>query len=820
MLQVQAKQPIDKTSLAVQTIFDLQFVIYLLVAQGNDEQALALLNDDTRTGIRSSIGAASWEFVCEKIDILQRLQKWEELKQFCSELLSDAALEASGTDNIPKYSHGSAGDDWAVWIGLLKACCQLGRENELMASGLLENENLKKRHRLLAGVRLQTYCQRLGNTSEQLITALAMYQNEYRLSPACFRDLRYFTTRLTAFEKKEMVSIADRCSREEQAITRVSEGVESSATDCVKSEINALKLDYHLIVSASTHLVNTRQLESFIASCLRLYEISLQLEGDLPPTERRCGDDAAILAAIACIHLYHEGKPMAQLQATLILERLLKHSKHNYEAILLAIRLYVCQGAFSKAFDLYTRLDIKNIQILTEAWILLTRISTLYPHGTEKARDVHALLQGYNGYMQEKIAARAKISWAYINQENFKGLCEAYDFLTMCEDSISGFLLGAEFSRIDWRKSLCHGQKYVEDPLYNEEDWTDIREVAAFPNYEHQGQPHIEQYMRAGPVPSVIWIDLQSCLMNLRNYFHAKFVNKNVENVLDEADGTNGIEADDYASLSKNEFQSSSGLTPCEAWSARPIYAISSALLAVLAAHQKALEGDLEQSDRSESSSGAQNWDLNFLRRDKAIADWDVSLLQRAEILLSSAIREMSSVLEAHRFFENFADDPIKVFGARQWEVLHVYYMTSELCALYIGVLGVAVAFSRKLNEAAETFPQLSRLQYMINTNRWSDALDGVKARGAAILREYQQGVRILRAHWRDGGNIDGVVDVILEKGNSSLSTEDFKESLRLVLPRDFVVEKSRELADSWIDGLDGVLKEQDITSWFMGEDG
>ena len=158
--------------------------------------------------------------------------------------------------------------------------------------------------------------------------------------------------------------------------------MQSSKIPWLVSEINVLKLDYYLIVSRSVSGADVASLEllkAFISNCLRLYKLSLPLGSDLPPSERRPGDDAAILAAMALIRLYIEGDKTALLRSTMVLEYLLSHSKHNYDALLILIRLYTYLGVATQAVEHYKRLDIKNVQHSTIAWILFMRLSSIHP---------------------------------------------------------------------------------------------------------------------------------------------------------------------------------------------------------------------------------------------------------------------------------------------------------------------------------------------------------------------------------------------------------------------------------------------------------
>ena len=106
----------------------------------------------------------------------------------------------------------------------------------------------------------------------------------------------------------------------------------------------------------------------------------MPLSHDLPVSERQLGDDAAILAAMGCIHLFETGDERGLVRAATILEMLLSNSAHNYDAQLIIIRVYIYLGLGAQAISHYARLDIKHLQYLTNSWIMFTRISTIHPH--------------------------------------------------------------------------------------------------------------------------------------------------------------------------------------------------------------------------------------------------------------------------------------------------------------------------------------------------------------------------------------------------------------------------------------------------------
>lgn len=146
------------------------------------------------------------------------------------------------------------------------------------------------------------------------------------------------------------------------------------------SEINVLKLDYFLVVSKHPNFYERALLEAFVCNCLRLYKVSLALGSQLPLSERRPGDDAAILAVMAMFHMLKLGEHNAVLRSVAVLEMVLAHSRHNYDALLLQIRLALVLGTASIAMGRYSQLCVKNMQHATLSWILFTRISTLHPY--------------------------------------------------------------------------------------------------------------------------------------------------------------------------------------------------------------------------------------------------------------------------------------------------------------------------------------------------------------------------------------------------------------------------------------------------------
>lgn len=85
------------------------------------------------------------------------------------------------------------------------------------------------------------------------------------------------------------------------------------------------------------------------------------------------------------VRLYRSRIPAynnALLRAILVLELLLRHSYHNYDALLILLRIYMFYGAGSQAMARYCVLSMKNMQNASLSWLLHTRISTIHPNAS------------------------------------------------------------------------------------------------------------------------------------------------------------------------------------------------------------------------------------------------------------------------------------------------------------------------------------------------------------------------------------------------------------------------------------------------------
>ena len=259
-------------------------------------------------------------------------------------------------------------------------------------------------------------------------------------------------------------------------------------------ELNRLKLDYNFIVVRTRHERKSALMTRLVQACLQLHRVSIQLNLDLPSSDQGPLDDALVLAALALVHLYRLGDRPAILKAVVVLEYLLPHSKHNYEAMLVLIQLYMYLGLGALAIDRYARLSIKNIQHASISWILFPRLSRIHPHPVQvlsggpassvfnPLQEVKVALDWYDnsGTMTSKAMDRAITGNQY---PTIIGLLETQELL---QSEVSRMILHHE------HMNLTQLQNHV--PIAYKEAGTvaetilDSRDRSAFPNYEPTGQ--------------------------------------------------------------------------------------------------------------------------------------------------------------------------------------------------------------------------------------------------------------------------------------------------------------------------------------------
>lgn len=138
-------QQFSKNGRALSTLEDVLLLLKVYRAQQKYTEALLVL-DDPRTAINSPLGKNSWELVRQKIELYEICKHWNELWQFCKELLEDAHPHNTlNKSRSPFHQFGTVGDDWKMWAGLLLATREINSSEYVPSSmcALVERIHIK-----------------------------------------------------------------------------------------------------------------------------------------------------------------------------------------------------------------------------------------------------------------------------------------------------------------------------------------------------------------------------------------------------------------------------------------------------------------------------------------------------------------------------------------------------------------------------------------------------------------------------------------------------------------------------------------------------
>ena len=800
----QALKPIDVSSITLQTPRDLQFLLHVFRRQGQSEAALTIILDDKRTGLRSAIAAGSWSLLKEFLKIFEACKKWDQIWQICHDVLSDASLARSGKDASPVYSYGSIGDDFNVWKTLARSAAEIGSDKVISETNaaLDSLDRLDLRSRILARLELELHPRRQTSSVEPLRTTLFDYIHRFCASPSLFKDLSYFFPRVPASVRKDLVFEIQKTARE---IIPNIDGREGAWIRWIKGEINVLKLEYNLIISYNENLPNVDLLESFATSCLDLYRLSLGLEQDLPTTERRCGDDAAILAAMTFVHLAHLQNSPGLLQSAVILERLLVQSPHNYDALLLLIRIYINMGAVSRAFDTYEKLDIKNIQGFTVSWLLLTRISTLHPHYSKTYRcSPHGLISEYLQWLNEKLTVRQRFQQKYIENDNAVGFCEMYRLIEMLDKSCSRLILDDEWIRI----ARCVGDQEMDPPGSCKrpavDASNDVRDSSAVPSYEHHKQPTMDQYIRPGPIPSQRWDKFQTCLNILHLVFRGyddvdrsiqQFQQFEVRELISsnvKARSPQNVEPD------CNNTESVMELTCAE----RQVLELAGPMIKAL--HEMA---SLHEDLRSRGT-------IEFANLQSC-----VDRLEEFETMLHEGVSAVYDYYMISPYWDNVSKNPSMLAGSVDWQFFHDCYVKLDFGELYNKFLHVVEELRKIVMKRFIGHPSYQpKLSSFTDATVLRQKVLDLRLQFATTSEHQGLVAEELQCFYRQDGRIEKMIDSILGRsgGGAHEISDDLKNALAACLDEGSVKTCCEELAASLADCLDGMIEHaQAASGWF-----
>jgi N-terminal acetyltransferase B complex non-catalytic subunit len=258
-------------------------------------------------------------------------------------------------------------------------------------------------------------------------------------------------------------------------------------------------------------------LQSFIKDTLATYNAAVSLGPTELPTDNHCGDDSAILAAMAWVRLYHLSPTTYKsslLKAITVLEDALSRSVHDYQILLILTRLYLLLGAPTTAYKLYKRLSIKQIQNDTMSHYYFSRISSLHPGDSEISRELGTISKLYHN-IQRQIPDMLVGAYEQSSYGQLEGYVQLGDRLRLSYWS--------SISRLERLRTIrFRNEPKVDQPKAPGVEW-DNRDFGIIHNFELSSQPSFEaRFLRTGPLQGKGWINVFELLEDVSDALESK----------------------------------------------------------------------------------------------------------------------------------------------------------------------------------------------------------------------------------------------------------------------------------------------------------
>ncbi|TGZ85435.1 hypothetical protein EX30DRAFT_314483 [Ascodesmis nigricans] len=509
--------PADTTIIparGIQTSQEINLMLELIPhinPQEADKLCLEVLNSNN-LGVDSTVGSGDWWGLARKrLDLLEKTEDWKTLYALCKSLLPGGNSENGDSANgeQSKREITGRGDDWRVWKGFVQAAGKLydAGDKSVSQEALEKIVNHRKiaaagssRNGDLALVKFASFFHDKSDGPEGTPTlqeAVEEYFDRICTKNCCFEDLQEYLEMLEDVEQQDFLKYV------EKKIASMPQEMENQTIDAINAIINQQKFIYLTSISKldTASPATTKTVTAFVTANIQIYTNALQLGTKLLVTDNQYGDDAALLSVMGLIRLFTltptDQAPL--YQSIVILETLLQKSKHNYQALLLLVRLYLLIGSIGQAVTTYPRLNIKQVQNDTLSHYLTTRISTLLPNDRRVSVLISDALEIYD-------SSRAQS--ANMLQLGFErgGYAQMMGFIELSQriaGSVCRTMGEIELHRIS-RLTSTPSPEHLQEVGVKGQVW-DNRDFDVILNSELSSKPSFESTIRLGPKPAERW---------------------------------------------------------------------------------------------------------------------------------------------------------------------------------------------------------------------------------------------------------------------------------------------------------------------------
>ncbi|KAL2833431.1 N-acetyltransferase B complex non catalytic subunit-domain-containing protein [Aspergillus cavernicola] len=736
---------------ALQSAEELLLLVKIYESQGRHAEIVKIL-DSENLGIKSNIIQNDWSFIGVKLSSLERAEMWTEGLSYTRELLAIPSIEQEKKAIQER-------DDWAVWHLLLIATQKINStetssETQKFISEFTASQP-KSRNAQLALLDMAHSSFQSGSVEQEgLLSACQGYFDHSKSKLYCFGDLLSYLPSLDKDLVSKFVEYASKASiqSEENGPFR---GV---------AVINALKAEYCFLLSSGAANVTREKVEDFVSRCLMEYRKTDRPERSSAPStiESQPTDDLYVLAAMGLIRFSRAWVPSKQeeipdvmlIRAAAILECLIVDSPHNYQALLLLVRIYLRLGAGSLALKAFSQLSVKQLQFETVAHNLFTRLATIHPHSAPPIEGAEykdfnpqsAFVQALNFYKSADLTSTRHRSngldyGSYVNTE---GTIELQKRLKQSVCRRMWALEAKRMQRLAGGDSMGRFDELAGDPS----PLIDQRMFDAFMNCEAPSQPTFEQLMRLGPLPQAHWIRSTQVTDRLFGLLKDMAAQKPITATLDVP----GF--DDIVSGSSDpEF------TPSEIECTNTNLSLLN-LAMYLSGSKSVTSGQVD-----ESLSQVEDW-LNS--KLKALATDQACL---SPMMLETAVFSQS-------------DAPY----APTWRFFHAIYSILESVKALVSLCSIATKKGSKTTKLPKY-----RVEVLLDLGR-------------KVHQSAQANVRALKKQVSESGKLGSLIDLVMTGSGTGEDGPQLRGELEKTFDTSSLELFCGELMESWDEGLGGVL--------------
>ncbi|EED15274.1 cytoskeleton organisation protein (Dec1), putative [Talaromyces stipitatus ATCC 10500] len=740
---------------AIQTAEELILLIKIFQSQGRDDEALKILNSDN-LGLNSRLVQNDWSFIREKLLALERAEKWMDGLGYAKELLTMPDEDESAKKLLQER------DDWGVWSLLLDSTKKMDDkktcEDTVSFVQKFAQRFPKSRNAHLARLEVSTWRLKSGELAQSdYLADLRNFYDSNSTKMYCFDDIRKYASRLDPTQILELV---------DYALEKAAGQKDVSVTAQQITIINAYKLDYCFKVFSGP-LSSRKRVEAFVSRCLTMYRAMKKEEATDKTIENQPRDDLGLLAVTALIRLNdsqgqpsQEKPPTAELiRSAAILEYLCQNSPHNYQILLLLVRVYLLLGAGSIAMKTFSKLSVKQIQNETVAHNLYTRIATIHPLGAPPIEAEFkdfipevALSHAINFYDHaDRTATRQRTMGLNLGSyANVEGTIELQQSL---RNSICRRMWALEARRLDRLQGKDRFSRF-DDIILDESEVVDKRTFDAFMNCEPLGAPSLEERLRLGPLPKKRWISATGIIDKIWGLNHQLLSQKPIKpdtalpdiEILDMSDVVDDMT---LAERSNAEF------------------------------HRLLLKATLLLSD----SKSVVGQDINkiFNQMEEWVSKTLQSVSDEADLFANTTISVSS---------EGNGKRPLPF-----WQYLHTSILLLETLKVLSSTISLLETSSKKLPKSG--------------TKPSKEAVQGLKEAANKLQEQIKSNTRTLRSSVIGSGVLGALTDLIFQQSQveeSNDTNNELANELEQTLDASAVEVFCGELLESWEEALGGVL--------------